>query len=160
MPFTLIHGIFGLLAVRLFSKDTKLPALGFIGGIFPDIDAFPILFGNFELYNQVHRAVLHNVFAGILAGLVVALIAKRLGIDSKKAVLAFLAGFAAHLLLDAFFAFDLPLRPLRPLSDFGLSLFQGSLEALAAVNLIAGIIAAFLIFKAFGKKAAAKKTVN
>jgi len=152
MPFTLIHGIFGYALSRPLGKGWKIPAMGFLGGFFPDIDGFAIVLQNSELYSQFHRALLHNVFAGAIAMIAAGLIGKKFGLGFKKPAAAFGIGFAAHLGLDAFFAYGLPVRPFWPLSNFQLALFEGSNLTMFAAGFLAFAIAAFLILGEFRKR--------
>lgn len=106
MPFTLIHGIIAYLFARKFSKNKNIRRLAFIGGLTPDIDGYPILFGDFAAYRKIHHEWLHPPFYGIIFGIAFSLIfcfycrKKKIKFNFLHGVIALFAGHFLHSLVD------------------------------------------------------------
>lgn len=116
MPNTIPHGIIPYALASLFTKNKVLRWAAFVGGVFPDLDGIPILF-DVNLYNQLHRELLHAPIIGFVIALPTALIIKRLyGIKIWKSYLAFSLAYSLHAVTDVFFT-KLYVKLLSPFSQ-------------------------------------------
>ena len=144
MPFTLIHAFIGYIAIAPFTKDRKLRLLGFIGGLWPDLDAISLLFGN-EAYLHYHK-LMHPLVFGVLFGVLAAIIAGRFfKMGRMKSFAAFTAGFFLHIFFDLFFT-DWAIRLLWPFSQqlFIWPLFINQFILLHAMATLAFLVVLFL----------------
>lgn len=143
MPFTLIHGFIGYLAIALFTKDRKLRWLGLLGGLVPDIDAIPFIY-SIDLYLQIHKT-LHPVVFGLAFGIVLAFASERFfRVNRIWAGAAFMAGFFLHLAADLIFT-DWPIKLFWPFSQESfiypfLSSYQIELNMLVTALLLVFIL--------------------
>jgi inner membrane protein len=145
MTTPLGHGLFAL-ALYLAAPGREplrrllFFALLFIAAMAPDMDYFPILWGDFRLANLNHQGFTHSLVFCLLIAVPLAYIGKWLGLGRARSLYPWLAAAAlSHLLLD-FFTFDgrepfgVPL--LWPLSDTrftsGISLFGGVIKGSVA----------------------------
>ena len=97
MAFTLIHGMFGYLFGRIFTKDMFYLNIFFLFAMLPDIDGIVFL-GNAALMNQYHRVLMHSFVIAFFAALLLIWLFKN-----RNSVWLFLAGFlgwSSHLFLD------------------------------------------------------------
>ncbi|MEK6973228.1 MAG: metal-dependent hydrolase [archaeon] len=106
MPFTLIHGLISYLGLRYFSKDKNVLRLAFLGGLAPDIDGYPLLLGDFDLYRKIHHEWLHPPIYGLLFGIFFSAIfwlyckKKKIKFNYFAGVFVFFLGFLMHSLVD------------------------------------------------------------
>lgn len=112
------HALIGRLVARQVWKEKEDRAtvnLVTVMGLLPDIDT---LFGGDDLtYIQEHRGITHSVFGIAAIGLVVALIAGRLGVRGsfRERYAISCAGMLLHVLFDVFTSYGT--QVLAPFSD-------------------------------------------
>lgn len=106
MPFTIIHGIISYLAVRYCSKDKNILRLAFLGGLAPDLDGYPLLLGDFDLYRKIHHEWLHPPIYGLLFGIFVSALfwiyckKKKIKFNYLQGVFVFFLGYLMHSIVD------------------------------------------------------------
>jgi len=120
MAFTLIHGMFGYLFGRIFTKDTFYLNIFFLFAMLPDIDGIIFLWSP-ALMNQYHRVLMHSIVIGVLVSISLIPIFKN-----KNWVLLFCSGvfgWLSHLFLDTITtnSFIMPWFPINTQKIFGVS---------------------------------------
>ncbi len=91
---------FGLFIIRFVDNKILFMIMLIIGAIFPDIDSEKSYLGKSMMFRPVqffikHRGIVHSLFFGSFAAMILALIYPGLGFG-------FLLGFFLHILADSF----------------------------------------------------------
>ena len=113
------HALIGrLIARRVWPDKDENATVNLVTamGVLPDVDTF---FGGDDLtYIQAHRGITHSVFGAAAFGLIVALVAGRLGVRGpfSRRYLISVAGMLLHVLFDVFTSYGT--QVLAPFSDY------------------------------------------
>jgi len=117
--FTLIHALQAYLIAAVFTKDSKLRLVSFIGGLLPDLDGIAYLF-NTGLYYKYHHEILHPPLAGLAVALAILYLYEKKSEDRKGIAAFFMLGFLVHVVGDIFTT-NWPINLVAPLGTLYVS---------------------------------------